>query len=261
MFTTTENHSKNRFSVELGIDWRQATIEVFLDTKRLNAPQTLALAERIAACDTRLAGLPSDKLDGEIELFVWESRKETPMGRHEWPLHTGDGIMVRVQLNRPAFVCVVWIASDGRAQPLFPWTGLEWNVSPKFRRVECLALPQEHLGGKKGYYPLDSPAGIETVVLLARDEPLASGLASKLQGVFKMIAANSASLQPRILLEPYLFKHQMGCASPSLAVRLGEPQVIDDPVLNVTAETVTKFSERFPLIVGISFANAGKPRK
>src|SRR5439155_19645794 len=45
------------------------------------------------------------------------------------PLRPGDGMRIEVQLNRPAYVYVVWLDTDGKATPLFPWDE-EWSKRP-----------------------------------------------------------------------------------------------------------------------------------
>src|SRR4051794_20096954 len=77
---------------------------------------------------------------------------------------------IEVELIRPAYVYIVWIDTEGKAAPLYPWTDSNWNFRPpEERRVQRLSLPET----ENSIAPLGGgPAGIETLMLLARDEPL-----------------------------------------------------------------------------------------
>jgi hypothetical protein len=66
-------------------------------------------------------------------------------------------------------VYVVWIDARGKATPLYPWEGFDWQRRPAQEEpVQRLLLPE---GG--GIYPIDpSPEGLETLLLLVRETPL-----------------------------------------------------------------------------------------
>jgi serine/threonine protein kinase len=87
------------------------------------------------------------------------------------PLKAGDEVRIRVDLNRQAFVYVLWVDTRGQVLPVYPWLEGEWDRPEKEEAVAKLRLP-EHKGGW-GYWTLDpGPAGLETMVLLARETPL-----------------------------------------------------------------------------------------
>src|SRR5439155_4275988 len=37
------------------------------------------------------------------------------------PVHNGDFVRLEARLNRDAFVYLLWLDSEGRVQPLYPW--------------------------------------------------------------------------------------------------------------------------------------------
>src|SRR5437773_2680275 len=86
-------------------------------------------------------------------------------GRHVAP---GDWMRIEVGLNRPAYCYVVWIDTEGRATPLYPWLEEDWSKRPREQARDRFALPE----GDLSVAPLGpGPAGMETLLLLARAEP------------------------------------------------------------------------------------------
>ena len=77
---------------------------------------------------------------------------------------------MQVELSRPAYVYLVWIGSRGQALPVYPWTEGRWSDRPARQLpVERLSLPDE----ADAYWNMQSDqAGMETLVLLARETPL-----------------------------------------------------------------------------------------
>jgi hypothetical protein len=85
------------------------------------------------------------------------------------PLKQGDEVRVVAELNRPAYLYVLWIDTQGKVLPVYPWLGGEWGRPEQERPVQRLSLPE-----KPGdIWPIKpGPAGMETLVLLARGAPL-----------------------------------------------------------------------------------------
>jgi hypothetical protein len=75
-----------------------------------------------------------------------------------------------VRLNRPAFLYLVWIDTEGRAPPLHPWKDNNWQKRPAHEEArDRLSVPP----GDENMTQLGAcPPGVETILLLARDEPL-----------------------------------------------------------------------------------------
>ena len=76
---------------------------------------------------------------------------------------------VEAELNRPAYLYVVWIDSEGKASPVHPWRPGHWDERPKEERpCNRLSLPEEGSG-----WPMQpGPAGMETLYMMARETPL-----------------------------------------------------------------------------------------
>jgi hypothetical protein len=90
------------------------------------------------------------------------------------PLRPEDRFYVEAKLNRPAYLYVLWIDTDGDVHPLYPWKPDDWKGRParerpvrRLRRPEALDDCYE--------VPKGTP-GMETLVLLARETPLPPGV-------------------------------------------------------------------------------------
>jgi tRNA A-37 threonylcarbamoyl transferase component Bud32 len=120
--------------------------------------------------DQALGSLPPGRtlppLKGDIEGLVWAAKDETNhfkpgdpqrQGRpiqDAVPLTARDWVRFEVRLNRPAFIYLIWIDTGGEA-----------HEEPHNR----LSVPPDD----KGMTRLAAgPSGIETLLLLTRDEPL-----------------------------------------------------------------------------------------
>jgi hypothetical protein len=83
------------------------------------------------------------------------------------PLKAGDRIRIEARLNRPAYLYLFWIGSDGKVGPIYPWTEGKWERRPaQEQKVKRVILPATT--DQAWTMPAGS-AGIETLVLLARE--------------------------------------------------------------------------------------------
>jgi serine/threonine protein kinase len=114
-------------------------------------------------------------LKGSIDVVVTEpgNARRQLLHLHDppaRPLKKGDEVRVVAELNRPAYLYVLWIDTRGKVLPVYPWLEGEWGRRPDQERpVQRLGLPE-----KPGdVWPiLPGPAGMEALVLLARETPL-----------------------------------------------------------------------------------------
>jgi hypothetical protein len=114
-------------------------------------------------------------LEGSIDVLVWDrtrpGRRKLPLSDPNTPPLTGtDEIRVTAELNRPAYVYIVWISSRGDPTPIYPWDE-KWRRPAAERPVSRLDLPEDEEG--RGWkMDAEAPSGMETLVLLAREAPL-----------------------------------------------------------------------------------------
>jgi hypothetical protein len=84
------------------------------------------------------------------------------------PLKAGDRFRIEARLNRPAYLYLFWVGSDGKVTPIYPWRPGHWDERPaQERKRDRLDLPAE--ADKAWEIPVGSP-GIETLLLLVREE-------------------------------------------------------------------------------------------
>jgi serine/threonine-protein kinase len=127
------------------------------------------------AADTKTA--PLNSIRGWIDIRVWN--RDDPQRRNVGlqaagllPLTGRDEVRVEAELTEPAYVYVIWVTSDGRALPVYPWRDGDWSKRPgKETPMRTLSLPEERLDGG---WPMDEndPTGMESLILLARATPL-----------------------------------------------------------------------------------------
>ncbi len=146
------------------------------------------------------------------------------------PLKAGDRFRIEARLNRRAYVYLIWVGSDGKVSPIYPWKPGHWDTRPeREERIDRLDLPAE--ADKAWEIPTGSP-GIETLVLLIREEsPLPRRDGECLAKLLSDARVSSSVLIKQavwlengreITLDP------QGRASPSTKTRKS-----DDPVLRI----------------------------
>jgi hypothetical protein len=83
------------------------------------------------------------------------------------PLKAGDRFWIEARLNRPAYLYLFWVGSDGKITPMFPWRPGHWEDRPaKEQKRDHLDLPEE--ADKAWFLPAGNP-GVETLLLLVRE--------------------------------------------------------------------------------------------
>jgi hypothetical protein len=118
---------------------------------------------------------PIVPLQGSVDVLLWPERDRARRNLRlqdagALPLRPGDGFAVEAELNRPAYLYVLWIDTDGQVQPVYPWRPGHWEGRPagehpaaRLRRPEAL----------DEFFPIEAGTpGMHTLVLLARETPL-----------------------------------------------------------------------------------------
>jgi hypothetical protein len=168
------------------------------------------------------------------------------------PLRDHDQIRIDAQLNRAAFLYLVWIDTEGNALPVYPWTLGDWNRRPVIESPTArISLPER---GDMGW-PIEGGPGIETLVVLARDTPWpnASDLPLLLAGLTNRPSqANTTFVE--FDGESLLNRRGRGSRSPMLSA----PQPIDDSLLKAHQVVAQKLAPHFRVIRAVTFANRGE---
>lgn len=113
------------------------------------------------------------------------------------PVRAGGQMSLQVDLTRPLCVYLLWIDSEGKVTPLYPWnndklTVTDANELPPGRRPSKVVLSPTIGGG----WPFGRRGGLETIVLLARATPL--GADAALGTVFASLPATRMRHQEEV---------------------------------------------------------------
>jgi hypothetical protein len=138
-------------------------------------------------------------LGGDLDLRLWQ--KGNP-DRHGLRLHQPGALPVRpkdqvrteVELIRPAYLYVVYLDNQGEATPLFPWRNYDWKDLPAEEPRTTLVLPPDRDGVPQGAPIPDGPSGIDTYLLLAREQPLPAGF--DVEGLFRGLSPQKGPPRP-----------------------------------------------------------------
>lgn len=198
-------------------------------------------------------------LDAALELVFWDASRKCRLGLDDpgvLPVKEGDEFRIEVRLSRSAFVYLIWIDSQGNARPVHPWApGSEWKLTGKEESRTKLTLP----AGDEGHVlPINGPAGVETLVLLARDdEPLSADEHERFSGWlparFPRLQSLPDPAQPR-----WLRCRREECEAAGAGVRgIGMPRAPADPLFQLDTLLRDRLGPRFRLVQAVSFMNDG----
>ncbi len=148
----------------------------------------------------------AERLKGRIDLLVVKSkdgkrRRLRLEDQGSVPVKAADEIRIEARLDRPAYLYVFWISSDGAVAPLYPWQDRDWSQRPaQERKVKTTEVPE--IVDQVMDIP-DSPPGLETLVLLAREEsPLPREADSQLaEGLSGALVAWSPKMKTAVWIE------------------------------------------------------------
>jgi hypothetical protein len=198
-------------------------------------------------------------LAGTIDVRVWDP--DDPARRNlslfdsgAMPLQAGDLVGVRAEVNRPAYLYVIWIDSEGTAQPVYPWVPGRWERPAAAERpVERLDLPRDTGGSAQGW-PMRGPAGMETLLLLARDTPIppSLNLRDSLAGL-----PRPARQDPLAVARFADWEFVQVGGGADRGPDLLDPKRLGDPVLQAEALLRVRLGPHFALMRAVTFANRG----
>ncbi len=230
----------------------------------LAAVSAVLLAALVAAYVlSRLGGdaRSTPQYEGSVDIVVWTEAKAGVQARRlrladagALPLHPGNQIRLTARIEPAAYLYLFWIDSEGQAAPVYPWTPGQWGTRPaQEERVSRLDLPANPT---KGYTIKGDQEGMETLVLLARDEPL---------------PADEAALRGDLSgLPPQRPVQGDGCAAvwfengrvvendPDRRRRSFEVNDINDPVLRLQDLLQRKLQPQGQFTAAVSFARSAK---
>jgi len=200
---------------------------------------------------------PAEDLTGTIDVQIWNSedsrrRNLSLTDEGALPLIPGDQIRIEASVSRPSYLYLVWISTDGKAAPVYPWIPGNWDQQPEREApVSAVSLPK----GSNTGWPMQGPTGMETLVLLARKTPLPAGV--RLKDLFSGFPKQEIQ-DPRAVV--WLDQGKV-VDTVERAPQFFNPQEIEDPVLATQRLLAERLNPHFQLIRAVSFANVVQTRK
>jgi hypothetical protein len=201
-------------------------------------------------------------LKGFLDVAVTEVGN--PRRRNVWladpasrPLRVGDEVRVRVELNRPAFCYVVWVDTQGKVLPVYPWIEGDWTRRREERAVPKLSLPDTGVADVWKIEP--GPPGMETLVLLTRETPLPADvdLAGRLGEMGAQTLPNGDTAQMVAWFENGAMVREEG--RESKFPRAFDPKGVEssDPVLRTQGRIQKRVGGLFGYVRAAAFPNIG----
>jgi hypothetical protein len=158
---------------------------------------------------------------------------------------------IEAAIDPPAYLYVIMIDTEGKAAPLYPWQPGRWAERPAAEQPRGrLSLPAEP---DAGWEVAAGPAGMETLLLLARPTPLPPG---------EDLAALLAGLPPQkeqgLRAAVWFESGEVVRGEADRVFTSFDPKQIDDPVLRTQALLQGRLKPLFPYTRAVSYANQGK---
>jgi class 3 adenylate cyclase len=165
------------------------------------------------------------------------------------PLRPGDCVRLEVNLDRPAFIYLVWIAPSGNVIPVYPWHHGDWTRVNEEKPTDRLVFPGEDSDG----FPMKANVqGREIFLALVRSTPLPSEFDLKAflsSSVPKLPVRNSGAL---VRFRNSQVEATVGTdRDPDFLF----PSVGGDPFLAVADKLKSDLTRHFELVDGAAFAS------
>jgi serine/threonine protein kinase len=221
----------------------------------------LAVALRIPAGPKEIGGKDTtqrSKQSASIDVLLWDShdkaRRRMSLGQPgAVPLSSDDVVRIEAHVEPPMYVYLVWVDSQGKATPVYPWQRCRWSLRPaKEAPVGSLRLPEE---ADEGWPMQATQGGMETLVLLAREEPL--GRDVDVERLFSDLPKQP--MQDRRALVWFAEGQPIKKAEDAQrAPNFFKTTQIDDPLLRMQRLLHDRLGRQFSVQRAVSFATVGK---
>jgi hypothetical protein len=119
---------------------------------------------------------PPPPFKGSVDLLVYRVDADGSDGLYPlsdpraMPLRPGDQFRIDAEVQPPAYLYLFWIDEAGKAAPVYPWVLDQWGTRPA-HEGQVPGVKIKSPSGKALAIKGDA-AGMETVLMLARAEPL-----------------------------------------------------------------------------------------
>jgi hypothetical protein len=229
--------------------------------RRWRVPMGVLLVLLTAAGVWLLRGVgkhPADQppLKGWVDVNVFnpKDRARQWLGLHDagaLPLRVGDNVRVEARLNRPAFLYLFWIDAQGEAIPVYPWRPGTWDSRPAQENpVAEVNYPPEP---DRGYAIEEAHDGMETLLLLACEEPLPAG-----EDVRALLAGLPVQRRQNPQAAVWFEDWEVVTDEPGRAPNFFRVDLRQDPVLLTQRMLKERLAGRVAYSRAASFATEGK---
>jgi hypothetical protein len=169
------------------------------------------------------------------------------------PLQPGDQFRIEATAERPAYLYLFWIDTEGTTLPVYPWQPGRWGTRPAEEQpVTALELP---LTATKGYTISGDQPGMETLILVARAERLAL-TDTEIRGWFIGLPPQRPYQKPESAV--WFENGQIVTGDDNRRPRGFEEAIIDDPVLRVQGALKERIGPHAAGTAAVSVARLGK---
>ncbi len=219
-----------------------------------NAAESTADTKGSVATSLSPAQPAAEPVSGQISLRIWSPQQPERRGKlldepGMLPLAADDQVRVEAELSRPAYAYILWVDGQGKVSPVYPWTPGDWSQRPEVEtKVARLSLPEQLDTG----WELEPSTGMETLLLLGRDEPLPRDvdLQLLLAGLPLQVRQDPRSLA--------WFDNGVPRQDTVRGPRFFDPKKIDDPLLATHQALQERLGTRFTFLRAVSFASRGE---
>jgi len=195
-------------------------------------------------------------LSGTIDVVVWGAGDNSRRGLRltdpgALPLVPGDRIRLEARMNRPAYLYLICIDSQGRASPVYPWQSGQWTQRLDESPQQYLSLPPLEDQG----YEVKPPFGTETFVLLARESLLPDDM-----NLGQLLAGLPRQEGPDLRLALWFAEGKLITKQTDLlrGFDLAHSRPIDDSLLRLHRVVRERLDPHFALIRAVTFASQPK---
>lgn len=243
--------------VALGREWRGAAFAVFLDGSAKAEP--CARYAELAGELERSA--PLTELTLSVQVLVAPAtacsvQEFQPLSADLVPVHGGQLVRLHIAPSRAAYLCVLWVTPNGEVQPVYPGQPGQWPTEEelsKAAKVNELTLPLWGPGDPRQPWKFKPEAGLETLVVLAREKRLTAEVCGKLRDALHHLPRLRRAPSPAP--GPHLFDLRSFHPVPARLVFDGP--VLADPVAERHAALARALGARCEAGQALSFLNAG----
>ena len=191
--------------------------------------------------------LPS--FSGGISVSVWNPQHSGRHGRNvaeALPLRAGDKVRIKTTSSHPMFHYILWITTEGKVQPVYPWLNGSWSKRTNEQPNKVLPLPDD---GAKAYGFKVDENGMETLVLLLRQTRLPESveIESLLPQLPKQVRQDAGSVA-------YFDNGKVVLDDPDRSLVLFDPQDIHDPVVQTQSLLYDSMKAHFDVMTSQGYA-------